>query len=71
VLASHTFRAYGPTALFPKAHDGDISPVALTVPAGCLPRFDLGEVRVTVIPRNSLGSAGKPISSGWVTVPKM
>lgn len=46
------------------------SAAAFPVAAGYLPKYDLGDVRVTVVPHNSLGMAGRPIVSGWVRVPK-
>ena len=70
VLSLHSFRAYGPTVVRPKAHDADVKRVTIPVAAGYLPKYDLGDVRVTVVPHNSLGMAGRPIVSGWVRVPK-
>ena len=70
IVARRMFRAYGPTVLQPKSHDLDVKRVTLTVPAGCMPKYDIGEARVTVVPHNSLGVAGRPIATGWVRVPK-
>jgi len=71
VTAGHMFRVFGPTSLLPKAHDADVKRVSFTVPSAYMPKYDLGEARLTVVPRNSLGKAGKGLSTGWIAIPKM
>lgn len=71
ILERHMFRAYGPAARLPKSHEKDVTRIEIPVRADYLPKYDVGQVRVTVAPRNSLGTAGKTIDSGWISVPKM
>lgn len=71
IMARHMFRMFSPTVVLPKVHDGDLGRVTYVVPAAYLPKYDLGEARVTVVPRNSLGAAGEPIATDWLRVPKM
>ncbi|MGN0833334.1 MAG: metallophosphoesterase family protein [Kiritimatiellia bacterium] len=71
LMSTHMFRAYGPTSVRPKAHDADVRRITIPVPAAYLPKYDVGEVRVTVAPRNSFGREGRALVSAWTKVPKM
>lgn len=71
IVASHTYRMFSPTAVLPKSHDSDIKRVTFAIPGSFMPKYDIGDACVTVVPRNSLGAAGKAISTGWVRIPKM
>ena len=71
ILSCHMFRAYGPTVVLPKKHDRDVSRVTIKVPSAYCPHYDIGQVRLSVVPNNSLGKSGMAITSGWIPVPKM
>lgn len=69
-VSLHRYRMAGPTAHLPKAHDADVPLVQCVLPGKYMPLYDTGEYRITVEAHNSLGAAGKPLTTGWVRIPK-
>ena len=69
-ISMHNFRIVSPTAHLPKSHDGDVPQVQCELPGKYLSGTDVGEYRITVEPCNSLGGAGKSLTTGWLSVPK-
>ena len=69
-VSVHRYRMLAPTAHLPKSHDADVPLVQSVLPGKYMPSCDIGDYRITVEPHNSFGGAGKPISTGWMRIPK-
>lgn len=63
------FRLVNPTVTLPKRYDATVPEVAWKLESRYLPKYDLGDIRVSVTALNSLGGRGDTIVSEWVRVP--